>query len=218
MADTPGKQAQLPFELGHRVAMERGDFWICDANREAVGWIDKWPDWGAPLLVVYGPPASGKTHLAQMWKEETGAATGVLLEDMERIAGNREKEEEIFHLYNRMQETGGHILMTSAVSPREWPFVLADLKSRVLAAPAAAVGAPDDAARAVILSKLFSDRQIFVPQEVVDFLLPRLERSFAALRDIADSIDRKALAEKRPVTVPLARDVLQERQKDLLRR
>ena len=60
---------------------------------------------------------------------------------------------------------------------------------------------------AVVLTKLFSDRQIFVPQEVVQFLLPRLERSFAAIRDIVDEIDRKALAEKRKVTVPLVRDI-----------
>jgi len=69
---------------------------------------------------------------------------------------------------------------------------------------------------AVVLTKLFSDRQIFVPQEVVQFLLPRLERSFAAMRDIVEAIDRKALAEKRKVTVPLVRDLFAPPQEPLV--
>lgn len=215
------KPVQLPFDLGHRSAMARGDFWVCDANRAAVGWVDKWPDWPAPLLVIYGPPASGKTHLTHLWQTQTVQMVQspcVVIDDAETRIGNKGAEEELFHLYNRMRDAGGHILMTGATPPRDWPFVLPDLKSRVLAAPAVAVGAPDDAARAVILSKLFSDRQIFVSQEVVEFLLSRIARSFAALRDIVERIDRKALAEKRAVTIPLAREILQEDQTDLFRR
>ena len=70
-----------------------------------------------------------------------------------------------------------------------------------------AVGSPDDALMAVVLTKLFSDRQIFVPQEVVHFILARVERSFLSIRQIVDKIDRKALSEKRAVTIPLVRDL-----------
>jgi chromosomal replication initiation ATPase DnaA len=87
-------------------------------------------------------------------------------------------------------------------------LALPDLKSRLMAAPAAELGSPDDTLMAVVLTKLFSDRQIFVPQEVIEFILPRIERSFLSLRDIADKIDRRALAEKRPVTVPLVKEIL----------
>ena len=107
-----------------------------------------------------------------------------------------------------MQGRGVHMLMTAETPPQEWPFVLPDLKSRLLAAPAVAVGSPDDALMAVVLTKLFSDRQIFVPQDVIQFILPRIERSFLALRQIVDKIDRRALSEKRPVTIPLVRELL----------
>ncbi len=213
---------QLPFDLPHRSAYAREDLWVSPANADAVAWLDKWPDWGAPALVLYGPPASGKTHLSCVWQKSSGAVLwtpathggdmpkSVIVDGAEKYAGDEKCETALFHLYNRAKEQGGHILFTAATPPKEWHFALPDLKSRLLAAPAVAVGSPDEQTMAVVLSKLFSDRQIFVPQDVVQFILARVERSFKALRDVADAVDRKALAEKRPVTIPLVREILQE--------
>jgi len=212
------KPQQLPFDLGHRTAFARDDFWVSSCNQDAVAWLDKYPDWPAPLLFIYGPRACGKTHLLKVWQNETGAATydaaaidslprAVVIDGIDKLVGDAAREEALLHLYNIQKERGGHILAAAETPPRGWRFVLRDLESRLLAAPAVAVGSPDDELMAVVLTKLFSDRQIFVPQEVVQFLLPRLERSFAAMRDIVDEIDRRALAEKRKVTVPLVRDI-----------
>ena len=221
------KPQQLPFDLGHRHAYEREDFWVSGSNREAVAWLDKWPDWPFPALVLFGPPASGKTHLLQVWKKEAaareispaklpelsvdevlGPLKAVMIDDVLQVMGRRDHEEALFHLYNLLRERGGHLLLTASIPPWEWPLALPDLKSRLLAAPAVALRPPDDELMAVVLTKLFSDRQIFVPQEVVQFILPRIERSFLALRHLVDKIDHKALAEKRAVTIPLVREII----------
>lgn len=221
------KPEQIPLELGHRRAYEREDFWVSASNRDAVAWLDKWPEWPAPALILYGPRASGKTHLMHVWKKEAqakeilvsrllqetldktvGNAKAVMIDDVLQAIGKKEYEEALFHLYNLLLERKGHLLLAADCPAREWPFTLPDLKSRLMAAPAAALNSPDDELMAVVLTKLFSDRQIFVPQEVVEFILPRIERSFLALRDTVDKIDRKALSEKRPVTIPLIRDIL----------
>lgn len=223
------KPEQLPFDLSPRPAHEREDFWVSASNRDAVAWLDKWPDWPAPVLLITGPPASGKTHLLQVWKKEAAAkeiflpqlaaetlnrtigdAKEIMIDNATPVAGDPEQEKALFHLYNLLRERDGHLLMTAEKPVREWPIRLPDLKSRLQAAPTVAVGSPDDELMAVVLTKLFSDRQIFVSQEVVQFILPRLERSFLAMRQIVDKIDHRALAEKRPVTIPLVRDVLQE--------
>lgn len=218
------KAEQLPFDLGHRSAHAREDLWVSPSNAEAVAWLDKWPAWGAPALILYGPPASGKTHLSSVWQNMSGAAPlspedlgperalaakAFIIDGVERFLTGSVAEAALFHLYNRAKESGGHILFTAATPPRDWNVALPDLKSRLLAAPAAAVGSPDEQTMAVVLAKLFSDRQLFVTQDVVQFILARIERSFAAMRDVADEVDRRALAEKRAVTIPFVREILQ---------
>jgi chromosomal replication initiation ATPase DnaA len=215
-----GKPEQLPFELGHRAAFAREDFFVSACNAQAIAWLDKFPAWPAPLLLIHGPAASGKTHLLHVWRQETdagiydaahvdGAPAAVIVDDMETMIGDLAAEESLLHLYNLQKERGGHILAAASTPPAQWAFQLRDLESRLKAAPAVAIGAPDDTLMAIVLTKLFSDRQIFVPQEVVSFMVPRLTRTFAAMRDMVDTIDRKAMVEKRAVTIPLIRDLIQ---------
>jgi chromosomal replication initiation ATPase DnaA len=72
----------------------------------------------------------------------------------------------------------------------------------------ATIDPPDDVLLAQIALKLFADRQIAVNEGVISFLLNRGERSAAGLARAIDALDKAALAGKRPITVPLAREVL----------
>lgn len=219
------KPEQIPFDLGHREAFEREDLWVSASNAAAVAWLDKYPGWGAPALVVYGPAASGKTHLCHVWQKQTGALEvtrenlgdlraindfpqACIVDDAERFIGDDENETNLFHAYNAAKEAGAHLLLTGTRAPKEWDIRLPDLKSRLLAAPAVAISPPDSQLMDIVLAKLFSDRQLFVPQEVISFITARIERSFAALRAIALEVDKKALSEKRAVTIPLAKEIL----------
>jgi len=214
--------AQLPLDLAHRPALGRDDFLVAPANAEAVAWLDRWPDWPAPALVLTGPAGSGKTHLAQVFAARSGAV--VLLPENLATARLPElvgaapaaiveeaahaPEAALFHLYNLLAERGGHLLLPAREPPARWGIALADLRSRLLAAPVAALQPPDDILLAAILVKLFADRQLAVGAEVLAYLVPRLERSFDAAARIVAALDRAALAAHRPVTVPLAREVL----------
>lgn len=223
--------AQIPLDLGHRPAQGREDFLIAPSNQDAVAWIDRWPDWAAPALVIYGPVASGKSHLAAVWGERSGGAkidTAMLVEkEASQIAetaehliidnidlwlGDRAAETTLFHLYNLMREEQRSLLLTMNMAPSHISFAIPDLASRLRAAPAAAIQPPDDTLLAALLVKLFADRQLQVSCEVLNYLLPRMERSFAAAHELVREADRLALAEKRPVSVPLVRRVLLSRQ------
>lgn len=219
---------QLPLELPHRAALGMEDFLVADCNRNAVGWIDRWPDWPGPLLVLSGPEGCGKTHLAHVWQAKSkasflkaaelaatdpGAFRGpfaLVIEDVGTALGGP-VEHKLFHLYNVAGEAGGSLLITANRPPADWTIALPDLASRIAAAPKASIGAPDDAVLTALIVKLFADRQLKPSPEVVTYLMARIERSFAAVRRIVESLDKAALAAGRKVTVPLARRVLEEK-------
>ena len=98
--------------------------------------------------------------------------------------------------------------MTARELVAGWGLGLPDLASRLRAAPSVAIGAPDDSVLAALLVKLLADRQISPPAEVVAYLVPRMERSFETARRLAEALDHAALAAHRPLTLPLAREVL----------
>ncbi len=215
---------QMLLDLGHRAALGREDFLVAPSNRDAVAWLDLWPNWRAPAIVIYGPEACGKTHLAEVWRVRsrarvltpadiggqaapalTGGASAVVVEHADRVTDERA----LLHLFNYLAGQGGSLLLTATTAPVHWTLKLADLRSRLAALPAIAVGAPDDALIEAVMIKQFADRQIRVTPDVIAFLVPRLERSLATVRAVVAALDAAALAEGRPITVPLARQVLE---------
>lgn len=212
----------MPLDLGHRPALGREDFLVAESNRDAVGFLDLWPDWPARGLVLYGPEASGKTHLAHVWRARSGAAAiggEALSLDVPALLGEARhvvveglgagmNERGLLHLYNYLTGEGGTLLLTAATPPARWEVSLPDLRSRLLALPAVAVGQPDEALIEAVMVKQFADRQVRVAPDVVTFLVPRLERSLGTVRRVVAALDAAALAERRAITVPLAKQVL----------
>ena len=215
---------QLVFELGHRPASGREDFLVGPSNEAAVALIDAWPDWPDNIVALSGPSGSGKTHLAEVWRMASGAISllpdelanadipalvarrTIILEDLATLPP--EGERALFHLINLARAEGAFLLLTSAEPLARLPLKLPDLVSRLKAVPQAALGTPDDALLTGILVKLFADRQLRVPPAVTTYLASRIERSVAAARRVVAEIDRASLSGKRPVTVPLAAEIL----------
>jgi len=223
----PNKAKQLPLDLAHRPAYGREDFLVGEANHGAIALLDQWPNWPAPMLVIQGAPASGKSHLAAVWKDRTKASLihlddlhtktaddiaqageHLVLDGLDLWLGDREAETHLFHLYNLFKEENRTLLVTMRMSPTEIGFALPDLASRFRAAPLVAIQPPDDDLLSSILIKLFHDRQIQVSAETITYILPRMERSFSAAHELVTSADKLALSVKSGITIPLMRRVL----------
>ncbi len=213
---------QIPLDLPHRPAFGREDFLVTSCNADAVGWLDKWPDWPAPALIVHGPVASGKSHLAAVWSTRTDAKflsplhlagiesveTPLVIDRVDLAIGDLDSETALFHLYNMAKEAGQTILMTSTAATQSLAFTLPDLASRLRAAPAVAIQPPDEELLAALLVKLFADRQLTVSDDIIQYALLRMERSFAAARALVQSADQIALAERKGITLSVLRQAL----------
>jgi chromosomal replication initiation ATPase DnaA len=216
---------QLIFDLPRRTTYERSDFLVSDCNRKAVEWIDRWPLWPSAAIVLHGPPSCGKTHLAHLWRQRacatvlsgealTEAVLPALLEHSPlHIAvddADRASTRVLLHLYNSYVERRGSLFFTARSEPEGWPFMLADLRSRLRTAVVVGVGVPDDAVLGAILAKHFAESQIRVSPGVIAYLISRMERSFAAAELLAARLDNAALSAGTSVTVALARRILPE--------
>lgn len=225
-------ESQLALDLGHRPALGRDDFLVAPCNAEAVAWLERWPDWPAHALALFGPPGSGKSHLLAAFALHHGEdkvasvaapaldvamvpgllarAQVVMVDDLDRLGD----ETALFHLWNLAKETGRWLLLAGRAAPARLKLALPDLRSRLSATPAVGIGAPDEALLAALLVKQFADRQLRVGEEVVAYILSRMDRSFAAARAVVEALDAASLAHRRSITVPLARAVLEGMEKD----
>jgi chromosomal replication initiation ATPase DnaA len=211
--------SQLPLPLATPPSLTREDFIIVPGNAESVAFVDSWPDWSSNAAALYGPPASGKSHLAAIWAARANAQTidaralddhvaakladVVVVENID-AAPAAERDSALFALFNR----GGALLLTGREPPKDWPVLLPDLASRFSALLAFPLWAPDDALLASLARKLFADRQLRVPDSVITSMIVSLERSPAAIRELVERLDREAMARKCKISVGLLREIL----------
>jgi chromosomal replication initiation ATPase DnaA len=206
---------QLPLDLPHVVSFRRDDFLESRANEKALALVERWPDWPASAAAIVGPHGSGKSHLASIWAERSGArtlpahllaredvpralTTGALV--VENLSPGDYDEQALFHLFNLAKEDGASLLFTSTHPLESGIAALPDLASRLRTVAVAKLDAPDDALIAAVLVKLFADRQVTIDQDVIAYLLPRMERSLGSARELVAKIDAAALAAGRPAT------------------
>ena len=214
---------QLPLAFGHDPATGRDDLLIAAPVNAAVAMIDAWPQWSSPVVIIAGPVGSGKSHLAAIWRDKAQAALieakagagaeaaaehgPVLIEDADR---NGFDDRTLFHIINNIRQNGHTLLITSRLWPMSWPVELPDLRSRLKAATVVEIGEPDDELLSQVIVKLFADRQLFVDDRLVAYIVARMERSLEAAQTLVDRLDRLALARGSRITRTLAQEVLGE--------
>jgi chromosomal replication initiation ATPase DnaA len=213
---------QLVLALDHAVSYARDDFLSGPSNAAALALIERWPDWPNGVMVLVGPEGAGKSHLAAMWAENSGArvlaanllneeglptalATGALvLEDLEPDGLD---ERALFHLLNLAREEGAYVLVTARAHPASFRVAIRDLGSRLRALPSVTLAAPDDELMRLVMVKLAADRQIALDMGVANYVANRIERSFAAARAAVLRLDEESMRRRRPITRALAAEL-----------
>ncbi len=214
------KQRQFALDFPSVPSFAPEDFFRTPSNTDAVRALDAWPGAGGqgPHFLLHGPPGSGKTHLGHVWLDRVGGVKltpdfdvssirpgiSYWLDDWDRVGDHAW----LFHLLNWVRECGAFLLLSGRQHPNAMSSLLADVRSRLMAAGYAMLHDPDDMLLHIALQKMFADRQLKVDQRVIDFILLRAERNIDHLRALVGAADKVALADRRSVTIPLMKGIL----------
>lgn len=189
-------------------------FIVSGSNRLAYDWVLSPASWPNLALYLHGEKSSGKTHLSHLFARANDAgflATDskllpsgpVVVEDVE----NWKDEAALFHLYNHCRLSKIPLLVTSQLLPDALPFTLPDLVSRLKGMSLAGIDAPDDELLQAVLIKQLSDRQLKIAPDVIEYLMPRLPRSFTELAALIEKLDSNSLESGRNLTIPYIRKI-----------
>ena len=213
---------QLILDLRSIPSMGRNDYFVSDVNKEAVTWLDAWPNWTTFGFIVCGPFGSGKSHLAQVLKtlshgdiieakdisdqniDQLSQKKCLIIENIELLTS----EALLFHLYNMLLENKNNLMLTSNLTIPQISFELPDLKSRLLSLPQVNLGFPDDRLLKNLLIKQFLDKGILVEMDVIDYLIKRIDRSFEAISKLVSKIDFKSLEKAKKITIPFIKNTI----------
>ncbi len=215
---------QLWLDLAPRGGPYRAEMFVeGQSNALARKALAHWRQWPGGMLVLSGPAGCGKSHLAHVWAQKSGA-NPVTLAQLPRTLGGALLVEDmpagldepaLFRLVNAAAASDDvRVLLTSRMPPRQWPVQMPDLRSRLAAMQHVPIYEPDDMVLTGVLKKLFADRQIVPAEPVIPYLLSRMERSTAAALEIVERIHALGHEQRRNVRLPLVRSVLAQGQSE----
>ena len=228
--DNPEKPEQYLFNWPTNEKFAQANFLSSLSNEKAVKLIDKWPNWDRGnenfyALIIYGPAGCGKTHLSYVWSDISKARTITakqliaheflesknlvfIFDDIDRYISEPAIQEAFLHLFNWTKEQGGYLLLTATKRPKEWGVSLKDLSSRLLSLETVQIKTPDDYLLRAVIIKQFFDLQITLSDDVLNYMMPRIERSFNGVRQLVKNIDKLSRIEKKKISIAMVRRVI----------
>lgn len=218
------KQLRLGFPE-HVLGFE--ELCISDSNEAALDVIRDVSRWPSTAVCLLGPAQSGLTTAALAWAKEHRAqivdpsafdnfdhAEIETLAKEHSVIDNAEQVrsyENLLSLLNLSRTHERSVLLTSRISPANWPTGgNADLRSRLEAMPIAEFDEPDEVLLRERLVSACRLRYLKLPNNAAEYLAKRMERSFEAIEELASRLDTAISEPGTKLTINTARDVLNE--------
>lgn len=213
---------QLLLNLRTIPLMGREDYIVSKTNKEAVTWLDIWPNWPSIGFIVCGPSGSGKSHMAAALKtlsngliieakdlsenklNDLSKNKCLIIEDIDRF----KSENLLLYIYNMLTERRHKLMITSNTPIANIDFKLPDLKSRLNSMTQINIGLPDDELLTNLIIKQFTDRGVIVEFEAINYLIKRIDRSFESIAKLVSAIDASSLEKSKKITIPFIKKVL----------
>ena len=213
---------QLLLNFNFKKSFNDHDYFVSDSNYFAFNLIDKWPKWEKKILNISGEKFSGKTHLANIFKSKSSALLlnekDISNEVFKKIKlyesiiidefSNGIDENLIYSIFNLVDQDSKYLLINSETPLSEVNFKLPDLVSRSRNSLQAKIKPPDDELIFAIILKNFSDRQIKLEKQIIEFIVNRIERSYGKISEFIYKVDELSLKKKKPINLKTIKEIL----------
>lgn len=185
-------------------------------------------------LFLAGAPGAGKSHLLQAVclaaqqhgvhclfvagrelqvlhadvLQELDEVELLCIDDVDRLLGNPQWEEQLFHLYNRLRDRGACLILSAAAAPRQLVIGLDDLRSRFAAMELYAIQPLTDDDKRAVLQRAAQSRGFALAEDVAGYILQRSSRDMVSLQKVLNRLDQQSLREQRLITLPFVKKVM----------
>lgn len=191
--------SQIALPLAHKKAADPDRIVVGNANIAAIESLRDPSNWPFGTAILAGESRSGKSLLGRWF---AGKGMGTVIDGANAI-----DETDLFHRWNKAQETGQPLLLIS--DAEKWDIKLPDLRSRLGAALHLEITKPDDDMVSDLIESLAAQHGLALGEGALTYLVPRAERSFSELERLVKTIDRLSLERKAPATQGIWRDALE---------
>ena len=215
--------SQLVFKFPFKVKYFKQDFYVSDNNFSAYKLIESWPNWPGKWLNVFGMSGSGKTHLSKILEKkieklkliEAKDLDNNIIENLNKIDcliidnyQNNTDENLLYSILNQSKQLDNYVVVNSIPSLRELNFNLKDLQSRLNSFIFIGISLPTDDLLQVIISKFFSEKQIYPNPKISEYIIKNIDRSYEKVFKFLKDIDELSLSTGKSININLIKKAL----------
>ena len=215
---------QLLFQFKNLKNYNTDDFFVSESNFFAFNLVLNWPNWGKNILNIYGEKYSGKSHISVIFQNKFGANKidaknlsdnfltqfkthqNLIIENFDENID----EKNMYSLINIVDRDNKFILINSLTPINQMNIKLKDLISRLNNCIFAKINNPDDDLIYAILIKNFSDKQVQIKKNYIEYIIKNIDRSYEKIYEFINKIDQTSLKKKRPIDLKIIKDVLKK--------
>ena len=213
---------QLLLNFNFKKSFNDHDYYVSDSNYFAFNLIDKWPKWEKRILNIHGEKFSGKTHLSKIFQSKSSAIylneKDISNEIFKKIKlyesiiidefSNKFEENLIYSIFNLVDQDSKYLLIITETPLSEIKFKLPDLVSRSKNSLQAKIDPPNDELIFALILKNFSDRQIKLEKQIIEFIVNRIERSYSKISEFIYKVDELSLKKKKAIDLKIIKEIL----------
>lgn len=225
---------QLEFDfLKERENYSVNDFLTFSGNKEAFQFLNQKDIGIIGVIFLIGEKKSGKTYLANIWKNNVNAKfidysriskmklenfNSSLLNSIEYYENyiiddldfSKTDENKFFHLLNIVQLKKSNLLITTCNNIARIKFDISDLKSRINSAVKIKIGKLNEEIKYMLFLKLFSDKKIILKTQTAKYIFKFAPNNYSDIYNFVKNIISVSKSEKNKITIPFFKKIINE--------